>query len=110
MLVRLRNALSPGVKLVIPQRKDAVFSDTASTSPTQRDLHLQQIQRDGRFKWKRESGDYAQSHAENAFFRYKSAFGARLKAKNDEAQEREAALGCTLLNRMRQMGRPDSYR
>ncbi len=101
--------LSPEVKFIIPPRKDAVFSSTVATSPTQRDLHLAQIQSDGRFKWKRESGYYAQGCAENAFFRYKSAFGGSLRAKKDEAQERESALGCALLNRMLQMGRPQSY-
>jgi hypothetical protein len=39
------------------------------TSPTQRDRHLLAIESDGRCAWKRTSGYYAQSHAENAFSR-----------------------------------------
>ncbi len=41
-------------------------------------------------------------------FRYKSTFGGWLKAKNMEAQEKEVALGCAILNQIREMGRPDS--
>jgi hypothetical protein len=67
------------------------------------------IESAGRFAWKRTSGDYAQSHTENAFARYKRAFGGHLRAKGDAAQEREAAIACGVLNRMRELGRPQSY-
>jgi hypothetical protein len=59
--------------------------------------------------WKRESGYYRQSHAENAFFRYKTILGGRLRAKRSEAQEREVAIACAVLNRMLELGRPQSY-
>jgi hypothetical protein len=62
-------AHSPGARVIIPPRKDAVLSPTASTAPAQRDQHLLEIERTGRFAWKRMSGYYAQSHAENAFAR-----------------------------------------
>jgi len=100
---------SPGTRVIIPPRKDAVLSPTASTAPTQRDQHLLEIERVGRFAWKRMSGYYAQSHAENAFARFKRTFGDRLRAKRDESQEREASLACQLLNRMMKLGRPQSY-
>jgi transposase len=100
---------SPGASVIIPPRKDAVLSDQAATFPTQRDQHLLAIERAGRFAWKRTSGYYAQSHAENAFFRFKQVFGGRLRAKRDASQERETSLACALLNRMRDRGRPESY-
>jgi len=62
---------SPGARVIIPSRKDAVLSPTASTAPTQRDQHLLEIERTGRFAWKRTSGYYAQSRAENSFSRFK---------------------------------------
>ncbi len=93
--------------MIIPPQKYAVLSPTVVTSPTQRDRH---IESEGRFAWKRTSGYYDQAHAENAFFRYKKTFGGNLQAKGDEAQEREALLGCALLNRPRALGRPQSYR
>ena len=100
---------SPGARVIIPPCKDAVLSPTASTAPTQRDEHLLEIERDGRFAWKRTSGYYDQSRAENAFARFKRTFGDRLRAKRDESQEREASLACQLLNRMLELGRPLSY-
>ena len=85
------------------------LSRTAETSPTQRDEHLVAIERDGMFAWKRTSGYYTQSHAENAFARFKRVFGGGLRAKRDESQERETIIACKLLNRMRALGRPQSY-
>lgn len=99
---------SPGAQVIIPPRKEAVLSPTGATSPTQRDRHIVAIESTGRFAWKRTSGYYDQSHAENAFSRYKRTFGGRLRAKREAAQEREASLACALLNRMREFGRPQS--
>jgi hypothetical protein len=97
------------VRVIIPPRKDAVLSPTARSAPTQRDQHLLAIEHEGRFAWKWTSGYYDQAGAENAFFRFKRTFGDRLRAKRDEAQEREASLTCQLLNRMWERGRPQSY-
>ena len=100
---------APGARVIIPPRKDAVLSPTGTSSPTPRDQHLLAIESEGRFAWKRTSGYYDQAYAENAFSRYKRTFGGGLRAKRDEAQEREASLACQLLNRMRELGRPQSY-
>jgi hypothetical protein len=97
---------SPGARVIIPPRKDAVLSQMASTAPTQRDQHLLAIESEGRSAWKRTSGYYAQSQAENAFSRFKRIFGGGLRSKRDECQEREAALACELLNWMQALGRP----
>jgi hypothetical protein len=99
---------SPGARVIIPPRKDAVLSPIATTVPTQRDQHLLAIERAGRCAWKRTSGYYAQAYAENVFARLKRTFGDRLRAKREASQEREAALACQLLNRMRALGRPQS--
>jgi hypothetical protein len=47
---------SPGARVIISPRKDAVLSLTARSSPTQRDDHLLEIERGGRLAWKRTSG------------------------------------------------------
>jgi hypothetical protein len=86
-----------------------VLTPAASTASTQRDQHLWEIERAGRFAWKRASGYYDQAHAENAFSRYKRIFGGSLRAKRDESQAREASLACQLLNRMLELGHPLSY-
>ena len=99
---------SPEARVIIPPRKDAVLSPTATTAPSQRDQHLLAIESEGRCAWKRISGYYAQSHAENTFSRFKRTFGGGLRAKRDASQEREASLACQLLNRVRELGRPES--
>ena len=45
---------------------------------------------------------------ENSFFRYKSVLGGGLKARHGKAQRREVAIGCHILNRMAELGRPKS--
>jgi hypothetical protein len=100
---------SPGATIIVPPRKEAVLSGEAPVSVSQRDRHIEAIKQAGRFRWKRESGYYLQSHAENGMSRHKRIIGGRLRAKRDEAQEREALVGCSILNRMREMGRPQSY-
>src|SRR5215831_13865508 len=62
---------SPGARVIIPPRKDAVLSPTATTAPTQRDQHLLAIENEGRLGWKRTAGYYTQSQVENAFSRFK---------------------------------------
>jgi hypothetical protein len=98
----------PGARMIIPPRKDAVRSPTGTTAPSQRDQQISAIEREGRCAWKRTSGYYVQSYAENAFSRYKRTFGGGLRSKRDACQEREAVLACQLLNRMQAQGRPQS--
>ena len=62
-----------------------------------------------RREWQKESGYRQQARVENSFFRYKSVFGGGLKARHGKAQRREAAIGCHILNRMAELGRPSSY-
>ena len=100
---------SPGAEVIVPPRKDSVLSNNFIIVPSQRDLHIAEIRSKGWSEWKRQSGYYLQSHAENAFYRYKRIIGGRLRAKNDDAQKREAAIGCAILNRMLEMGEPLSY-
>ena len=47
---------SPGARVIIPPRKDAVVSPTGTTVPTQRDQHLLAIERAGRFERSAERG------------------------------------------------------
>ena len=100
---------SPGAEVVMPPRKDAVLSNNSISVSSHRDRHIMDIQSKGWSEWKRQSGYYLQSHAENTFYRYKRIIGGRLRAKNDDARKREAAIGCAILNRMIEMGEPLSY-
>ena len=75
----------------------------------QRKAALQRIRKVGRREWQKESGYRQQARVENGFFRYKSVLGGGLKARNSIAQTREAMIGCHILNRMAELGRPQSY-
>ena len=68
-----------------------------------------EIESIGRFDWRRRSGYHLQSHVENAFHRFNRIIEGQLRSKNSEAQEREALIGCTILNKMLEIGRPISY-
>jgi hypothetical protein len=45
----------------------------------------------------------------NVFTRFKRTLGDRLRAKQDASQEWEVSLACQLLNRLRELGRPQAY-
>ena len=45
----------------------------------------------------------------NAFFRYKSIIGDRLRARHSKAQDAEALIACNILNRMTELGRAASF-
>ena len=49
------------------------------------------------------------SRNENAFFRYKTVFGDRMRSRGADAQAAEARLACNMLNRLTELGRSESY-
>ena len=100
---------SSEASMVVPPRKDAVLSNDSIRVLTQRNQHISTIERMGRSDWRPRSGYYLQSHVENTFSRFKEIIGGRLRSKHNEAQKREALLGCSILNKMFEMGRPVSY-
>ena len=57
----------PGSPSDHPAPQGCGVEPQATTAPTQRDQHLLAIESEGRCGWKRTSGYYAQSHAENVF-------------------------------------------
>ena len=56
-----------------------------------------------------EVGYHRQARVENAFFRYKSILGDRLRSRTRAAQAVELVLACNVLNRMTELGRPESF-
>ena len=64
----------------------------------------------GRRRWKKTSGYHRQGRVENTFFRYTSIIGDGLRARSPAGQGSEVVLGCEILNRMTEFGRPVSYR
>jgi len=97
------------VVILIPPRRTAVSSRSADGAWAQREAALQRIREVGRREWQKESGHRQQACVENRFFRFKCSLGGRLRTRNADAQRREALLGCHILNRMAELGRPESY-
>jgi len=95
---------------VAPPRCDAVLSDTADTAPTPRDRHIQTIAATGRMAWQKTSGYNQRAKVEGRIGRWKRVLGPALRFHTDEAQATEAALGTLVLNRMLDLGRPNSVR
>ena len=106
---RVSVAGTKDVVIVIPPRRSAVSAGPTDGPWAQREAALERIRTLGRREWQKESGYREQARVENGFFRYKSVFGGGLKARNSKAQKTEAMIGCHILNRMAELGRPKSY-
>ncbi len=95
-------------QMVIPPRRTAACSQPPDPILKQRDAAIRRIAKVGRRQWRKESGAHQQACAENAIYRYKRVSGERLRASNFEAQKREAMIAVNVLNRMTELGMPES--
>jgi hypothetical protein len=100
----------PEAAVVVPPRRDAVPSEMAETAPTQRDRHLRLIAERGRMGWQKASGYNRRALAEAAVSRYKRVIGDALRSRTDPGRATEVAIGAHVLNRMLELGRPQSVR
>jgi len=98
--------------IAIPPRRNAKIwqHGNCKHAPLPRDQNLRRIRQVGRKKWKIESGYHRRSLAETAVFRFKIIFGNTLSTRTLPRQITEARIRGTALNRMTQLGMPDSYR
>ena len=103
-------ARHPEAAVVVPPRSSAVPSATAETAPTRRDRHLQLIAACGRLGWQKASGYKRRAWAEAAISRDKRVIGDTLRARTDPGQATEVAIAVRALNRMLELGRPESVR
>src|SRR5690349_1524425 len=100
----------PEAAVVVPPRRDAVPSDAAETEPTRRDRHLRCIAERGRLGWQKASGYDRRALAEAAVSRYKRVIGDALRSRTDPGRATEVAVAVRALNRMLELGRPESVR
>ena len=100
-----------GAKATIPPRSGSKIKQHGNSKnpPLSRDESLRRIRKVGEAVWKRESGYHRRSLAETAMFRQKQIFGEGLSSRLLVSQQAEASLRCVALNRMTQLGMPDSY-
>jgi hypothetical protein len=77
---------------------------------TQRDRHIQAIAGNGRMAWQRDSGYNKRARVEGQFARWKQVIGDGLRFHTDEARATEVAIAAAVLNRMLDLGCPNSVR
>jgi hypothetical protein len=98
-----------GIEVVMAPRPTAVPSCEPGP-PTQRDRHLEMLTEQGRLAWQVATGYGQRSLVGTAMGRYNALIGPRLRARGFAAQQTEAVIGVTVLNRMLRVGRPQSVR
>jgi hypothetical protein len=100
----------PEVDVIVPPRSTAVLSDMAEGTLTQRDRHLQNIAEHGRMGWQKRSGYTRRALVETSMSRFKRVIGDALRSRTDGRRETEVAIAISALNRMLELGRPESVR
>jgi len=100
----------PEAAIIVPLRANAVPSDTAAIAPTQRDCHLQHIAKHGRMAWQAASGYTKRARAETGMSRFKQVIGDGLRSHTDGRRATEVGVAVHVLNRMLELGRPNSVR
>ena len=98
------------IKIVIPPKKTASMDSRATGPWCQRNEAIERIGAVGRRHWRKESGAHRQARAENGMYRYKRIIGDRLRAQHREAQEKEALIAVSVINRMTALGMPESVK
>ena len=95
-------------KVIVPPTITQAVSQRRTRSSL-RACTSRRVNQIGRRRWKKESRYHRQAPVENAFFRYKSIIGDRLRARHSKAQDAEASIACNIPNRMTELGRPASF-
>jgi Transposase DDE domain len=103
-------ARHPAAAVVVPPRANAVPSEAAEITPTQRDAHLRCIAERGRMGWQRVSGYNWRALVECDISRWKRVVGDGLRFQTDGRQTIEVAIAADVLNRMLELGRPEYVR
>lgn len=103
-----------GGKQVIPPDKTAkVQKGKRPPCLKARDEAIQRMQElglEGRSQWKQEIKYHRRSRVETLMFRYKTILGDRLVSRNKAIQATEVAIKWNVLNRMTELGMPESYK
>jgi hypothetical protein len=98
-------------QVVIPPRKNArIWQHGNRLEPEHpRDSNLRLMRKQGRTFWKQVTHYHRRSRVEATIFRYKTILGHYVLSREATRQRIELLLGFKILNRMWQLGMPDSY-
>jgi hypothetical protein len=94
-------------RAIIPPRTGSVLWGDECLQ--QRNTNLRQVQKLGAERWRQEVKYHRRSLVECAIYRLKTLFTDRLRSREVERQRTEVMLRCLTLNRMTELGMPDSY-
>lgn len=94
------------VPIIPPRKGSTLWGDDYLAD---RNKNLRGVLRHGLEGWKRRSGYHKRSLVETAFFRLKTIFSDRLRSRREDRQTTEAMIRCMALNKMTELGMPDSY-
>lgn len=96
-----------GARAVIPPRKGSVLWRDEYLAD--RNANLRRVQELGAEGWRRKASYHRRSLGETAIFRLKTIFTERLRSREVERQRTEVMVRCRALNRMTELGMPESY-
>jgi hypothetical protein len=101
-----------GAKAAIPPQRNAKIWQQGNRKKERhvRDENLRRVRKIGRAAWKKESNYHRRSLAETTMFREKRIFGDSVSARSFNGQGTQLLVHCATLNRMTQLGLPDSYK
>lgn len=96
-----------GARAVIPPRKGSTLWEDEYLK--ERNQNLREVRKCGVKAWKKKAGYHQRSLIETAMFRLKTLFADRLKSREVKRQATEVLIRCVALNRMTELGMPESY-
>ena len=94
----------------IPPRSGAALGKGGAIATLLRSLNVRNCWILGRKQWKKEVGYHDRSLVENAFYRYKTILGPRLRSRTFRRQVVEMRIDAQILNRMTHLGMPKTQR
>ena len=100
-------AHSPAADIVIPPAKNAMFNPQANMM---RNRNILEIAVYGRMASQKERRYGQRNISELGIQRYKRILGRAMHARKFERQQQELMIGCGILNKMTQLGMPESFK
>lgn len=100
------------IKPIIPPQKRARIKKHGNLRgrPLPRDQNIRAVRKLGKKQWKQKVHYHRRSIVENIMYRFKTIFGGKLSSRTFQQQQVEVYIKCKLLNKMTELGRPDSYK
>jgi hypothetical protein len=108
---KVRQLLADGeIKQLIPPQENAVIKDDTEDYAIERNEAIKKIKQTDRSSWKKQINYHKRSLAEVTMYRYKTVFTGTLQSRKIEYEKKEVAFKCKLLNRIKDLGMPKSYK